>query len=196
MIIVTDLASLAKKCKHVSVEEGEKIAAKLLKTLAVRKDTVGLAANQVGIDASVCVVNVKEPLYFINPEILETKGEIFYVEGCASFPNKKVKTKRFTQVTVEADNFDKPITFGSVDEKMSGLELLEVICVQHEIDHINGVTMFDREAPKLKPVKNENKFGRNEKVKVKNNITGEVEVIKYKKVMNDLGNDKTWMVLD
>jgi len=33
-------------------------------------------------------------------------------------------------------------------------------------------------------------------VKVKNNITGEVEVIKYKKVMNDLGNDKTWMVLD
>jgi N-formylmethionyl-tRNA deformylase len=50
-----------KKLKEVSVDEGLKIAEELFRILNERKDGIGLAANQVGIDASVAVVNVREP---------------------------------------------------------------------------------------------------------------------------------------
>ena len=51
-----------KKLKEVTVEEGMEIATKLFQVLNKRKDGIGLAANQVGIDAQVAVVNVREPL--------------------------------------------------------------------------------------------------------------------------------------
>ena len=58
-----------KKAKEVSVEEGLAIAEELFQILNKRGDGIGLAANQVGIDAQVAVVNVREPLVLINPEI-------------------------------------------------------------------------------------------------------------------------------
>ena len=48
--------------REVSMEEGNKIATELFEILSKRKDGIGLAANQVGIDADVAVVNVREPL--------------------------------------------------------------------------------------------------------------------------------------
>ena len=56
--------------KKVSVEEGMKIATELFQILNKRQDGIGLAANQVGIDAQVAVVNVREPIVLINPEIV------------------------------------------------------------------------------------------------------------------------------
>ena len=61
---------IQKKLRRVTVEEGYKIATELLEILAARKDGIGLAANQVGIDAAVAVVNVREPIILINPEIV------------------------------------------------------------------------------------------------------------------------------
>ena len=58
-----------KKLRKVSVDEGLRIAKDLFTTLNERKDGIGLAANQVGIDASVAVVNVREPLILFNPVI-------------------------------------------------------------------------------------------------------------------------------
>ena len=58
-----------KKLKEVTIDEGLKIAEELFTILNQRKDGIGLAANQVGIDASVAVINVREPLILINPVI-------------------------------------------------------------------------------------------------------------------------------
>ena len=73
---------IQRKLKEVSVEEGFEIATELFQILNERKDGIGLAANQVGYDAAVAVVNVKEPLILINPVIKEQWDEIDYYEGC------------------------------------------------------------------------------------------------------------------
>ena len=84
MIITTDLSKvnitkLKEKCEPVStIEEGEEIAAKLLKELTNSKESgIGLAANQIGINKRVCVINVKEPLVLINPKIVKKSKEQF-----------------------------------------------------------------------------------------------------------------------
>ena len=70
-----------KPLREVSVEEGMEIATELFEILNKRQDGVGLAANQVGIDAQVAVVNVREPLILINPKYVEKGNEIPYYEG-------------------------------------------------------------------------------------------------------------------
>ena len=83
-----------KKLRKVSVDEGLSIAKDLFNILNSRKDGIGLAANQVGYDASVAVVNVREPLILINPVIKEQWDEIEYYECCLSYPKQGIKTKR------------------------------------------------------------------------------------------------------
>ena len=167
---------IQKKLRRVTVEEGYKIATELLEILAARKDGIGLAANQVGIDASVAVVNVREPIVLINPEIVSRETEIPYYEGCLSFPGKGCHTKRYETVEVKSDNVDGTIIFSGVDtgEEAKGtwedgqqkqnreLRTLESVCVQHEIDHLNGMRILDR-AQELTIRRTERKIGRNEK---------------------------------
>ena len=102
-MIITEVSKLQTLCEEVSsVEEGEEIGVQLLKELTETKTGIGLAANQVGINKRVCVINVKEPLVLINPKIVETSEETFvFPEGCLSFPNKHVRTTRFVSVVVE-----------------------------------------------------------------------------------------------
>ena len=166
---------IQKKLRRVTVEEGYKIATELLEILAARKDGIGLAANQVGIDASVAVVNVREPIILINPEIVSRETEIPYYEGCLSFPNKGCHTKRYETVEVKSDNVDGTMIFSGVDtgEEAKGtwedgqqkqnreLRTLESVCVQHEIDHLNGMRILDR-AQELTIRRTERKIGRNE----------------------------------
>ena len=167
---------IQKKLRRVTVEEGYKIATELLEILAARKDGIGLAANQVGIDASVAVVNVREPIILINPEIVSRETEIPYYEGCLSFPGKGCHTKRYETVEVKSDNVDGTIIFSGVDtgEEAKGtwedgqqkqnreLRTLEAVCVQHEIDHLNGMRILDR-AQELTIKRTTPKIGRNEK---------------------------------
>ena len=167
---------IQKKLRRVTVEEGEKIATELFEILNKRKDGIGLAANQVGIDASVAVVNVREPIVLINPEIVSRETEIPYYEGCLSYPGKGVNTKRYETVEVKSDNVEGTMVFSGVDtgEKAKGtwednqkkqnreLRTLEAVCVQHEIDHLNGMRILDR-AQELTIRRTERKIGRNEK---------------------------------
>ena len=167
---------IQKKLREVSVEEGMEIATELFHILNERKDGIGLAANQVGIDASVAVVNVREPIVLINPEIVSRETEIPYYEGCLSFPGKGCHTKRYETVEVKSDNVDGTIIFSGVDtgEEAKGtwedgqqkqnkeLRTLESVCVQHEIDHLNGMRILDR-AQELTIRRTEPKIGRNEK---------------------------------
>ena len=91
----------SKKLREVSVEEGLEIAAELFKILNERGDGIGLAANQVGIDAAVAVLNVREPIILINPKILSKENEIPYYEGCLSFPKKGCHTKRYETIHIQ-----------------------------------------------------------------------------------------------
>jgi peptide deformylase len=186
-----------KKLKEVSIEEGLKIATELLEILVKRKDAIGLAANQVGIDAAVAVVNVREPVILINPEVVEAWDEIPYLEGCLSFKDKRVNTKRYKNIVVKTDQdvgqFSKSeLYFSGVENPSDGrgsweenssrkkdtdLRLLETICIQHEIDHLNGMTIMDRKM--INTVINRQKFGRNEIVMITNGK--ETKDLKYKK---------------
>ena len=164
-----------KKLRKVSIDEGLHIAKDLFTILADRKDGIGLAANQVGIDAAVAVVNIKEPLILINPVIKEQWDEVPYYEGCLSYPKKGVKTKRYRNVIVHTEQEEGDWYFSGVETSSEGkgtwesstknkddeLRLLESICVQHEIDHLYGKTMMDRE-DKTEPIRAKNKIGRND----------------------------------
>ena len=164
-----------KKLKEVTVEEGMSIATELFQILNKRGDGIGLAANQVGIDANVAVVNVREPLILINPVIKEQWDEVDYYEGCLSWPKKGVHTKRFKSVIVKTEQSESEWYFSGVETTIEGKgqweqegkkqdqedRLLEAICVQHEIDHLNGISCIDKEV-KLEPIVMDKKVGRND----------------------------------
>ena len=68
--------SLKNPCKKVSIKEGKKIAVDLFNKLVKDKNAIGLAANQIGIDASVAVVNVIKPIILINPRIIRINENV------------------------------------------------------------------------------------------------------------------------
>ena len=188
-MIITDKNNLTQACEPCkSIEEGEEIAVKLLDELKESNSGIGLAANQIGINKRVCVINVNEPVILINPKIVEKSEEMFaFMEGCLSFPNEVVKTTRHKWIKVKADNHKHTLYFSTwSDDDEDGYDkdkylqmAYETACVQHEIDHLDGKTMFDRELI-LEPWKRKNeKIGRNHKVLVAKGTDS--KVIKYKK---------------
>ena len=187
---------IKKKLREVSVEEGLEIATKLFQILNERKDGIGLAANQVGIDAQVAVVNVIEPLVLINPKIISKENPIDYYEGCLSYPGQGVSTQRYRDIVVQTAQEECGWYFsgaeslqdvrGQWEEQHKKDErekrILESICVQHEIDHLNGVTIFNRQVNKTPIQRQVKKYGRNELVTIKKDDA--VKVLKYKKAQN------------
>ena len=180
-MIIEDKTKLEIKCSPVSVKEGEEIGVRLLHELRQSENGIGLAANQIGINKRVCVINVKEPLVLINPKIVEKSKEQFvFPEGCLSFPDSKVKTQRHQDIVVTADNHDGKLSFSANSKDIN--DAFECVCVQHEIDHLDGITMFDREfksEPLVRGVNAPLKIGRNEKVTLTKG--SESKTLKYKK---------------
>ena len=164
-----------KPLRKVSVDEGMEIAKELFDILNKRQDGIGLAANQVGIDAQVAEVNVREPLVLINPQYEELGNEIQYYEGCLSFQGKGVNTKRYDSVVIKTEQDESSWYFSGAPNPTDGqsgwekrernkndaeLRLLETVCIQHEIDHLNGMTIMDRQM--ITTVTTETKIGRND----------------------------------
>ena len=101
---------------------------------------VGLAAPQVGIGQRFFVYDVgdgEEPQVLLNPHVVATEGEWTYEEGCLSMPGLAVEIVRPKLVTVQATDLD------GNEVVVQGDELLGR-CFLHEIDHLDGVLMFDR----------------------------------------------------
>lgn len=101
---------------------------------------IGLAATQVDIHKRVVVIDVSEQnnalICLINPEIVDTEGSEVMEEGCLSVPGIYEKVERAAKVRVRAfDQFGKPF-------ELDADELLAV-CIQHEIDHLNGKVFVD-----------------------------------------------------
>ena len=101
---------------------------------------IGLAATQVDFHQRLIVIDVSDeqnqPLCLINPEIIEKSGEIELEEGCLSVPNYYENVKRANDIKVRALNQN-----GEKFE-MEASEILAV-CIQHEIDHLNGILFVD-----------------------------------------------------
>ena len=146
---------------------------------------VGISANQLGIQKRACLIRVKDTsLFLLNPYIVKRneEGFIFY-EGCLSIPktiSKPVKTLRSNSVTVMTDNFgEMQFSINPEEDKDSvSLETLQTVVVQHEIDHLDGITIKDRvySTQVIKKIK----YGRNDIIIMKS-PDGEMVEVKYKK---------------
>lgn len=143
MEFVSDRKALSIPCKPCkTVTDGQVLGSRLLEVLADEFDAVGLAANQIGVDARVCVIKVTKPIVLINPHIVGKFGKSFFQEGCLSFKGDYILTERWTDIVVACDNHKNSLFFSFAKNA------LECVCVQHEIDHLDGITMFDRAVEK------------------------------------------------
>jgi len=110
---------------------------------------IGLAAPQLGISQRVITMDCSakdadpEPMVLVNPEVLWSSDEKnTYEEGCLSIPEQYADVERPAEVDVRWMNIEGNI----VERRMDGLL---ATCVQHEIDHLNGILFIDY----LKPLK-------------------------------------------
>ena len=107
---------------------------------------IGLAAAQVGRNINVLTLDVTQEsdrsglMHLINPVIADAHGKTHYEEGCLSFPGITAEIQRKKEIHVLAyDVHGKTLDF-----EASGLA---AICIQHEMDHLRGITFVDRLTP-------------------------------------------------
>lgn len=151
---------LAKKALPVSrVDQSYfKIADDMLETM-YEAPGIGLAANQVGLLEKLVVIDVdydpdedsdepnpdleltkKNPIILINPEIIYREGSTITKEGCLSVPDFRSEVKRAEKIKVRYQNVD------GLEKELSAEGLLAV-CIQHELDHLEGTLFIDRLSP-------------------------------------------------
>jgi len=178
--IVTETSVLRKPIPTTQfTKEEQDLATAALLTAVTEQQGLGMSANQIGLNKRICVINVREePLVLVNPQIIEEGQEkLVYFEGCLSLPKtmkKPIKTVRSHSVKVKADNFPEILEFKTekrnhqtIEELFSDVDLLESVCVQHEIDHLNGLTIRDRQYTETVRLTAFAKLGRNEKLLLK-----------------------------
>lgn len=99
---------------------------------------IGLAATQIGVQRQVFVYDIEdEKKVILNPTIAESSGEWVYDEGCLSIPGIYVEMLRPKKVLVRGINIEGNQVEFEADELLARL-------FQHEVDHLNGVLMFER----------------------------------------------------
>jgi peptide deformylase len=109
---------------------------------------IGLAANQVGVLERIVVIDVdyenketgienRKPIILINPKIVYREGSIELCEGCLSVPEYQAEVKRAEKIKVEYQDVDGA-------QKTLSAEGLLAVCVQHELDHLDGKLFIDR----------------------------------------------------
>lgn len=130
---------LKKRCEEVKTVNGEirALIRDMFQTM-YHNNGIGLASNQVGHDLQLAVIDVGDgKRVIINPKIIKKQGKETSEEGCLSLPHLFLKIKRAKRIEVEALN-EK-----GENVRIKGEGLL-AFCLQHEIDHLNGVLIKDR----------------------------------------------------
>ena len=104
---------------------------------------IGLAAIQIGVPKRVIVIDLarenekKNPLYFVNPEIItNSKTDASYEEGCLSVPGQFAEISRPDKCKVKFLNYKG-------EEKIFEADGLLATCIQHEMDHLEGILFID-----------------------------------------------------
>jgi peptide deformylase len=123
-------------------EAVKKLSADMLETM-YDAPGIGLAAIQVGIPRRMLVIDLskegeeKAPQVFINPEVLQFSDErSTYEEGCLSIPDYYAEVERPARITVKHVGLDGK-------EQITEADGILATCLQHEIDHLNGVLFID-----------------------------------------------------
>ena len=151
--IVKGVDKISTPSENATLEEAEKIWPVLEASLNFAKG-YGLAAIQIGIPKKVAIIYYNNKMYrLLNTKIVSGGPKmVVYNEGCLSIPRKTVHTERYTTLKIHDD------ILGEIEMNVSKDGLLPII-VQHEIDHFNGVVIFDRVRTPLRATK---KIGRND----------------------------------
>ena len=135
------LKQISKNVDQVGKEE-QKLMDDMLETM-YKADGIGLAAVQVGVLKRIIVMDIskdenkKEPMYFVNP-IIKNKSieKSVYSEGCLSVLNQFIEVERPSNCEIEYLDYNG-------EKKILKCNGLLATCIQHEMDHLNGVLMVD-----------------------------------------------------
>ena len=135
------LRQISKPVEKVTKDE-QKLMDDMLDTM-YSANGIGLAAIQIGVPKRIIVMDIskdpnkKEPRYFVNPVIKNINNEkSTYEEGCLSVPNQFAEIDRPSKCDVEyLDYYGK--------KKVLHAESLLATCIQHEMDHLNGILFID-----------------------------------------------------
>ena len=137
------------KCEKVDYKTGKEIGSKLIRIALANGNCVGLAYNQIGGNKRVFVAKINNKWRsFINAEIVLTSEDyIMHSESCMSFPNKFNKVKRFNKITIKHQVKARSDNNGDafITEEFQGMD---AFIIQHEIDHLNGIHIFNKEVNK------------------------------------------------
>ena len=146
-----------------------KLAKDMLITMYSAKG-IGLAAPQVGVQKRILVIDLNfedpesPPNVFINPEIISSSASLdTYEEGCLSIPGVYLNVVRPSSIKLSfRDEMGRP--------KKMNAEGLMARCIQHEIDHLNGVLFVDKvtDQDELNKQLKENKFNQSDVIKERN----------------------------
>ncbi len=135
---------LRKKCEPIeNVDEDiRKLMKEMLETM-YDAPGIGLAAIQIGVPKRVIVIDLskekekKNPLYFANPEIItKSNNDASYEEGCLSVPNQFAEISRPDKCKVKFLDYEG-------NEKILEADGLLATCIQHEMDHLEGILFID-----------------------------------------------------
>ncbi len=143
-IIIEPDPVLRKKCDPLEKvdDQTRKLMKDMLETM-YNAPGIGLAAIQIGILKRLVVIDIskdqekKEPLFLINPEIIHTSNKTsIYEEGCLSLPGQ------FAEIERPAECVLKYVDYHGIQKEMKAEGLLAT-CIQHEVDHLNGILFID-----------------------------------------------------
>jgi len=144
-MIITDIEKLKIKSDEANEDEVKKILEELVLALKLSIDRgmlgVGLSAPQIGINKKVAIIrigNIKIDL--VNCEIIKRFDKIFVSEGCLSLPGVSCEIERSKQIIVSNNNFGSHKVFCAYG--------IVSVCIQHEMDHWDGILILDRELKK------------------------------------------------
>ena len=135
---------LRKKCEPLEKVDVDtkKLMDDMLETMYAAPG-IGLAAVQIGILKRVVVIDVskveeeRKPLFLVNPEIIhQSKNTSIYEEGCLSLPGQ------FAEIERPAECIVKYIDYNGKEKELKTEGLLAT-CIQHEVDHLNGILFID-----------------------------------------------------
>lgn len=140
------LKKIAEEVKASEINEQLRLFIKDMIETMLDAPGVGLAAPQVNVSKRIIVVDVssdypdRPPFALINPKIVESSGDCSFEEGCLSIPEFRTEIKRAKKVRVEyLDEYGK-------EQSIEDSDFLAIV-LQHEIDHLNGITMLDHVSP-------------------------------------------------
>jgi peptide deformylase len=146
LVIYPDTILTTRSTDVTEIDQGIVNFVEDMRETMYRSQGIGLAAPQVARNIRVITIDVPRDqggrgfLHLINPVIVDSFGRTTYEEGCLSFPGLTAEIRRRKQLHVKAYDVDG----GLLDFEADGLF---AICIQHELDHLDGVTFVDRLTP-------------------------------------------------